>query len=123
VGTKHFHSSCLYKTQTALEMMFHTAESLISMKSVHFCCAGGHYVSLSIRVPVVIATADKIHTSSIWKPQKLQERAYISFMLITVLAVSYSAAATSYCVNPLTPELNPSAQRCLTRFFSGDFAS
>jgi hypothetical protein len=25
--------------------------------------------------------------------------------------------------NPLTPELNPSAQRCLTRFFAGDFAS
>jgi hypothetical protein len=23
--------------------------------------------------------------------------------------------------NPLTPELNPSAQRCLTRFFTGDF--
>jgi flagellar biosynthesis protein FliP len=23
----------------------------------------------------------------------------------------------------LTPELNPSAQRCLTRFFTGDFAS
>jgi hypothetical protein len=26
-------------------------------------------------------------------------------------------------VNPLTPELNPSAQRCLMRFFAGDFAS
>jgi hypothetical protein len=26
-------------------------------------------------------------------------------------------------INPLTPELNPSAQRCLTRFFTGDFAS
>jgi hypothetical protein len=25
--------------------------------------------------------------------------------------------------NPLTPELNPSAQRCLMRFFTGDFAS
>jgi hypothetical protein len=25
--------------------------------------------------------------------------------------------------NPLTPELNPSAQRSLTRFFNGDFAS
>jgi hypothetical protein len=25
--------------------------------------------------------------------------------------------------NPLTPELNPSAQRCLTRFFTWDFAS
>jgi hypothetical protein len=25
--------------------------------------------------------------------------------------------------NPLTSELNPSAQRCLTRFFTGDFAS
>jgi hypothetical protein len=26
-------------------------------------------------------------------------------------------------INPLTPELNRSAQRCLTRFFTGDFAS
>jgi hypothetical protein len=26
-------------------------------------------------------------------------------------------------VNPLTPELNTSPQRCLTRFFNGDFAS
>jgi hypothetical protein len=26
-------------------------------------------------------------------------------------------------INPLTPELNPSAQRRLTRFFTGDFAS
>jgi hypothetical protein len=26
-------------------------------------------------------------------------------------------------INPLTPELNPSAQRYLTRFFTGDFAS
>jgi hypothetical protein len=25
--------------------------------------------------------------------------------------------------NPLTPELNPSAQRCLTKVFTGDFAS
>jgi hypothetical protein len=24
-------------------------------------------------------------------------------------------------LNPLTPELNPSAQRCLLRFFTGDF--
>jgi hypothetical protein len=26
-------------------------------------------------------------------------------------------------INPLTPELNPLTQRCLTRFFTGDFAS
>jgi hypothetical protein len=26
-------------------------------------------------------------------------------------------------INPLTTELNPSAQRCLTRFFNGEFAS
>jgi hypothetical protein len=25
--------------------------------------------------------------------------------------------------NPLTPEINPSAQRCLARNFTGDFAS
>jgi hypothetical protein len=26
-------------------------------------------------------------------------------------------------VNPLMPELNPSAQHCLLRFFTGDFSS
>jgi hypothetical protein len=26
-------------------------------------------------------------------------------------------------INPLTPELNLSAQRCLTGYFTGDFAS
>jgi hypothetical protein len=26
-------------------------------------------------------------------------------------------------INPSTPELNPSAQRCLTGFFTGDFVS
>jgi hypothetical protein len=26
-------------------------------------------------------------------------------------------------INPLTPELNTSAQRCLTRFYTGNFAS
>jgi hypothetical protein len=26
-------------------------------------------------------------------------------------------------INPLTSELNPTAQRCLTRFFTGNFAS
>jgi hypothetical protein len=30
---------------------------------------------------------------------------------------------SSYYFNPLKPELNPSAQRCLTRFYTGDFAS
>jgi hypothetical protein len=35
---------------------------------------------------------------------------------------------TVYClsyhnINPLMPELNPSAQRCLMRYFTGDFAS
>jgi hypothetical protein len=28
-----------------------------------------------------------------------------------------------FVLNLLTPELNPSTQRCLTRFFTGDFAS
>jgi hypothetical protein len=30
---------------------------------------------------------------------------------------------TDGVVHDLTPELNPSAQRCLKRFFIGDFAS
>jgi hypothetical protein len=34
-----------------------------------------------------------------------------------------TAIGTCYTFNPLTPELNISAQRCLARFFTGDFAS
>jgi hypothetical protein len=33
-----------------------------------------------------------------------------------------STSAESF-INPLTPELNPSAQGCLTRFFTGEFTS
>jgi hypothetical protein len=36
----------------------------------------------------------------------------------------YRFAITVWCdINPLMPELYPSAQRCPTRFFTGDFAS
>jgi hypothetical protein len=34
-----------------------------------------------------------------------------------------TALNATQSVNSLTPELNPSAQRCLTRFFTGDFVS
>jgi hypothetical protein len=38
--------------------------------------------------------------------------------------VGFEFAHTLYTnFNPLTPELNPSAQRCLKRFFAGDFSS
>jgi hypothetical protein len=37
--------------------------------------------------------------------------------------LQYYNKRASNIINPLTPELNPSAQRCLTRFFTGDFAS
>jgi hypothetical protein len=32
------------------------------------------------------------------------------------------AADTMRVLNPLMPELNPSTQRCLMRYFTGDFA-
>jgi hypothetical protein len=35
----------------------------------------------------------------------------------------YFSPDTVDVINHLTPELNPSAQRCLPRFFTGDFAS
>jgi hypothetical protein len=34
-----------------------------------------------------------------------------------------SVEKNSNSINPLKPELNRSAQRCVTRFFTGDFAS
>jgi hypothetical protein len=60
---------------------------------------------------------------------------YVNYCLATcILCVVRSYVSTlrmkkSTCVNqmiwinPLTPELNPSAQRCLARNFTGDYAS
>jgi hypothetical protein len=36
---------------------------------------------------------------------------------------AYACVCIYAIVNPLTPDLNPTAQRCLTKFFTGDFAS
>jgi hypothetical protein len=49
------------------------------------------------------------------RPRKLQDRCK-KYKLY-----QYRLAVLS--IKPLTPELNPSAQRYLTRFFTGDFAS
>jgi hypothetical protein len=43
--------------------------------------------------------------------------------LILLPAELYSKSFSEYSINPLMPELNPTAQRCLTRVFTGDFAS
>jgi hypothetical protein len=37
--------------------------------------------------------------------------------------VQYFGKDINTCINPLTPKLNPSAQLCQTRIFSGDFAA
>jgi hypothetical protein len=39
------------------------------------------------------------------------------------VVLAMCAALNKSYINPLTPELNPSAQRCLTRFCTGEFAS
>jgi hypothetical protein len=53
-------------------------------------------------------------------PQSLRENhllKHFAYHLFRILLGSFSI------VSPLTPELNPSAQRCLARFFTGDFTS
>jgi hypothetical protein len=44
-------------------------------------------------------------------------------VIINVYQSSYKYWLFVSDFNPLTPELNPSAQRCMTRFFTGDFAT
>jgi hypothetical protein len=40
-----------------------------------------------------------------------------------VITLKTNALIAFNIIDPLTPDLNTSAQRCLTRFFTGDFAS
>jgi hypothetical protein len=37
--------------------------------------------------------------------------------------IEFALERSPVLINPLTLELNPSAQRCLTRFFTGNFLS
>jgi hypothetical protein len=49
---------------------------------------------------------------------------FIDVILLTALwPLGSTSPLTEISISPLTPELNPSAQLCLTRFFTGDFAS
>jgi hypothetical protein len=41
---------------------------------------------------------------------------------VSRLKIKFTGKKSGQGFNPLTPELNPSAQRCLTRFFTGNFA-
>jgi hypothetical protein len=41
----------------------------------------------------------------------------------SILTANSESPLQAQMLNPLTPELNLSAQRCLTRLFIGDFAS
>jgi hypothetical protein len=44
------------------------------------------------------------------------------FLSDSPTSIIWQTQNVAHIVNPLTPELNPSAQRCLTRYFTGDFA-
>jgi hypothetical protein len=44
----------------------------------------------------------------------------LAYIAVAGLRVSETEGSL---LNPLTPELNPSTQRCLMRFFTGDFGS
>jgi hypothetical protein len=62
-----------------------------------------------------------VNTVLDYKGLKKNFRAVSLCVLKTVSARENSAQRPT--VNPLTPELNPFAQRSLTRHFTGDFAS
>jgi hypothetical protein len=55
-------------------------------------------------------------------PVSIRPSFRISTNMRVTLGIHYTQLALTV-INPLTPELNPSAQRWLTRFFTGDFAS
>jgi hypothetical protein len=48
---------------------------------------------------------------------------FSGFLVVIRTDFMSSHVSVNSQINPLTPELNPSAQRCLARSFTGDFAS
>jgi hypothetical protein len=67
--------------------------------------------------PTDVCTWDcPLHRKSFYHLHKLSP-------VVPVQAPETHLSSNCAIINPLMPELNPSAQRCLTRFFTGDFAS
>jgi hypothetical protein len=62
--------------------------------------------SITIRIGVWVGCTDNLVN---------EDKFYFVFVTNFVLRSAH--------INPLTPELNPSAQRCLKRLFTRDFAS
>jgi len=53
----------------------------------------------------------------------LQYVASSNALFILPLHLEFKCVSKRININPLTPELNPPAQRCMIRFVTGDFAS
>jgi len=51
---------------------------------------------------------------SITGPESLRTYAYVVYFALSI-------DIHKFIFNPLTPDLNPSEQRCLPQFFTGDF--
>jgi hypothetical protein len=49
--------------------------------------------------------------------------AFVCYLMMYQSVTRGVSDSSFVCFNPLTPELNPTTQRYLTRFFIGDFAS
>jgi hypothetical protein len=67
-----------------------------------------------------------LNAYAMWDPSSEAKWTLFVFLIPSVKIkkkASLMGSHTAYAFNPLTPELNPSAQRCLTRFLTGDFAS
>jgi hypothetical protein len=93
----------------------------------NLCCAREHSVQFFRAVFYTV----KLHslTYSVWGPLECMGpfRVYGALIATTPLPKlgnenrTKAKTVTSKYFNPLTPVLNPSTQRCLPRFFTGDF--
>jgi hypothetical protein len=88
--------------------------SCLAVPSVHAKLLDGGSVALLTAGFVVVAKRRPIN-HGVNQENKIGELQHTLRWRIVILK--------SYFINPLKPELNPSAQRCLMRFFTGDFAS
>jgi hypothetical protein len=94
---KHkFHRVFVFENRSVYEIMWGETQ-----QNMHSCVAIATVVTRAFRVTLYVY----------W------------LSLSTLCKADQKTSCGMQAVNPLTPELNPSAQRCLTRFFTGDFAS
>jgi hypothetical protein len=121
-GEKLSIATCCKETQTAERNRY---QVVLTVK-VWLWASLSHETNSSQNAPLTYFFSSTVLQQAIDSPagmrSKISDPSGITYTILQQTTIIFYNLPPKF-INPLTPELNPSAQRCLARYFTGDIAS